>query len=110
MPHVIEPAVGLDRLMLAFITSAYAEEAVGDEVRVVMRFHEQVAPYRLAVLPLLGKPDLVAAATQLHAHLLDASAVPVDYDAAGSIGVWGRSVSPHSHIFVQANGTADTMK
>jgi glycyl-tRNA synthetase len=68
MPCVIEPAVGLDRILLAFLTDAYDEEtnvptakdkakpgeAEGD-TRVVLRLHEDLAPYKFAVLPLMKK-------------------------------------------------------
>jgi glycyl-tRNA synthetase len=66
VPHVIEPAVGVDRITLAILVSAYAEETTTDEkgqteTRVVMRFAPRVAPIKVAVFPLLrNKPPLVS--------------------------------------------------
>jgi len=53
VPHVIEPSFGVDRLMLAVITSAYAEDTVGSDTRTVLRFHPRLAPIKAAVLPLV---------------------------------------------------------
>jgi len=44
VPYVIEPAVGVDRSLLAFMCDAYAEEPDKDETRIVMRFHPSLAP------------------------------------------------------------------
>jgi glycyl-tRNA synthetase (class II) len=52
-PHVVEPAVGLDRLVLAFLSDAYHEEMVGKEMRTVLKLHPAIAPYKYAVLPLM---------------------------------------------------------
>jgi len=97
MPFVIEPAVGLDRLFLAFLTDAYAEESnvpsakdkqkQGDpegDTRVVLRLHQDLAPYKFAVLPLMKKEQLVAAAKELYDKLVTKSST--DYDDTGTIG------------------------
>ncbi|CAM4142097.1 glycine--tRNA ligase [Lacicoccus alkaliphilus] len=56
IPFVIEPALGLDRVTLAFMSDAYEEEELGNgESRTVMRFHPSLAPYKAAVLPLSKK-------------------------------------------------------
>ena len=47
VPHVIEPSFGVDRLMLAVITSAYAEDKVGSDTRTVLRFHPRLAPIKV---------------------------------------------------------------
>src|SRR5215471_3580509 len=66
VPHVIEPSAGVDRLALALICNAYAEDQAPDEkgtleARVVMRFHSRIAPIKVAVFPLLkNRPELVA--------------------------------------------------
>jgi glycyl-tRNA synthetase len=71
VPHVIEPSAGADRLALALLCNAYAEEPVTDdkgktELRTVMRFSPRIAPIQVAVFPLLkNKPDLVARARDL---------------------------------------------
>lgn len=56
IPYVIEPAVGLDRMLLAVLTEAYNEETLEDgTTREVMSFHPFLAPYKVAVLPLVKK-------------------------------------------------------
>ncbi|ELR13205.1 glycine-tRNA ligase [Acanthamoeba castellanii str. Neff] len=97
MPYVIEPAVGLDRILLAFLTDAYDEEtnvptakdkakpgeAEGD-TRVVLRLHEDLAPYKFAVLPLMKKEQLASAAKDVYDALVTKAAT--DYDDTATIG------------------------
>ncbi|MCB9541161.1 MAG: glycine--tRNA ligase [Myxococcales bacterium] len=54
-PYVIEPAAGATRGVLVYLLDAYHEETVGDDTRVVMRLHPQLAPVKVAVLPLVKK-------------------------------------------------------
>jgi glycyl-tRNA synthetase len=61
VPYVIEPAAGVDRSLLAFLTDAYHAEEVRGEKRVVLRFHPELAPVKIAVLPLLKKRDEIVA-------------------------------------------------
>jgi glycyl-tRNA synthetase len=90
VPHVIEPSAGVDRLALALICNAYAEDQAPDEKgkmesRVVMRFHPRIAPLKVAVFPLLkNKPELVAKAKAVRDLLRPH--VSVFYDEAGAIG------------------------
>ena len=90
VPHVIEPSAGVDRLILALICNAYAEEEVVDEkgakeTRVVMRFHPRVAPIKVGVFPLLkNRPELVAKALQVRDLLRPH--MNVFFDDAGAIG------------------------
>jgi glycyl-tRNA synthetase len=90
VPHVIEPAVGLDRIFLAVLTAAYAEEQVTDEkgnseLRTVLRLSPRIAPVKVAVLPLLkNKEALTERAKALHKKLQ--RRYPVFYDEAGAIG------------------------
>jgi glycyl-tRNA synthetase len=90
IPHVIEPSAGVDRLILALISSAYAEEQVTDEkgkaeTRVVMRFHPRIAPTKVAVFPLLkNKPELVKKAHEVRELLRPH--MTIYYDEAGAIG------------------------
>ena len=90
VPHVIEPSAGADRLVLALLCNAYAEEQVADEkgnkeTRVVLRFHPKVAPIKAGIFPLLkNKPELVAKALAVR-DLLRAQ-MNVYYDDAGAIG------------------------
>jgi glycyl-tRNA synthetase len=90
VPHVIEPSAGVDRLALALICNAYAEDTAPDEkgkmeTRVVMRFHPRIAPVKVAVFPLLkNKPELVKKAREVRDLLRPH--VTVFYDEAGAIG------------------------
>jgi glycyl-tRNA synthetase len=90
VPHVIEPAVGVDRIMLAILCSAYAEDQMADEkgvmeTRVVLRFAPRMAPIKVAIFPLLkNKPDLVARARAVRDALR--GHMNVFYDEAGGIG------------------------
>ncbi|HET7535490.1 MAG TPA: glycine--tRNA ligase [Candidatus Didemnitutus sp.] len=90
VPHVIEPAVGVDRIFLAVLTAAYAEEDVKDEKgniekRTVLRLSPRIAPTKVAVLPLLkNKEQLTNRAKALYAKLKKRYAV--QYDDGGAIG------------------------
>ena len=55
VPHVIEPAAGVDRATLAFIADAYYEEEVEGRKRTVLRLHPKLAPVKVAVMPLVNK-------------------------------------------------------
>jgi glycyl-tRNA synthetase len=90
VPHVIEPAVGLDRIFLAVLAAGYAEEQVTDEkgnteTRTVLRLSPRIAPVKVAVLPLLkNKEALTTRAKELYKKLQRRYAV--FYDEAGAIG------------------------
>jgi glycyl-tRNA synthetase len=84
LPHVVEPAFGVDRTLLAILCSAYHEEEVKGDKRVVMRFKSHMAPYQIAVLPLSKKEELQVVAKPLFEEL--ASLWRVDYDETQSIG------------------------
>ncbi len=83
VPYVIEPSLGADRVLLAFLCNAYDEEVdeKGD-TRVVMHFHPALAPFKAAVLPLSKK--LSEKALEVYSEL--SKYFPVDFDEAGSIG------------------------
>ena len=84
-PHVIEPAAGVNRAMLAFLCDAYDEEIVADRERTVLRLHPQIAPVKAAVLPLIGKDTAMAEkARALYEQLR--RVVSVEYDDSGQIG------------------------
>ncbi|MGH7828877.1 MAG: His/Gly/Thr/Pro-type tRNA ligase C-terminal domain-containing protein, partial [Candidatus Binatia bacterium] len=55
VPYVVEPSAGADRSALAFLVDAYRQEEVRGEKRVVLRLHPELAPIKIAVLPLLKK-------------------------------------------------------
>ena len=65
MPHVIEPAAGATRTMMAFLLAAYDEDEVGGETRTVLRLHPRLAPYKVAVLPLSKKDTLTPMAREV---------------------------------------------
>src|SRR2546425_4032350 len=70
VPYVIEPSAGADRSVLAFLVDAYREEEVRGEKRVLLRLHADLAPVKIAVLPLLKKRDaIVATARELQRRL-----------------------------------------
>lgn len=86
IPHVIEPSLGVDRLILALICSAYAKDEVNGEERSLLKFHPSIAPVQVAILPLLkNKPILVETARKLYDNLLQRH-YSVQWDAAGAIG------------------------
>lgn len=84
IPHVIEPSLGVDRTLLAMLVSAYDEEEVEGDTRVVLRLPKAFAPVKIAVLPLSKKPELNAVAQPLAEKL--AKRWQVDYDETQSIG------------------------
>eukprot|EP00418_Pyrodinium_bahamense_P085794 CAMPEP_0179065960 /NCGR_PEP_ID=MMETSP0796-20121207/28734_1 /TAXON_ID=73915 /ORGANISM="Pyrodinium bahamense, Strain pbaha01" /LENGTH=339 /DNA_ID=CAMNT_0020762957 /DNA_START=431 /DNA_END=1447 /DNA_ORIENTATION=+ len=86
VPHVIEPSLGVDRLFLALLCSAYDEDEVDGEKRSLLRFEPCVAPITCAIFPLLkNKPALIEKAKDL-ANTLRMRGFNVMYDEAGSIG------------------------
>lgn len=99
IPHCIEPSFGLDRTVLAVLTDAYTEDSLGaeevdsdklsvvsKEKRVFLRLSPNVAPYRVAVFPLLrNKPALVEKAQEIYKNIK--KVIPnVDFDDNGNIG------------------------
>ena len=85
LPHVIEPSIGVDRLFLALICSAYAEDEVGGEKRVVMKFHPSMAPIKVGVFPLVkNKPEIMAKARGIYDQLK--KRYNVFWDVSGAIG------------------------
>ncbi|MCI8840085.1 MAG: glycine--tRNA ligase, partial [Oscillospiraceae bacterium] len=85
VPYVIEPSLGVERMLLAFLCNAYDEEVVDEaknDVRTVLRLHPALAPFKCAVLPLSKKLSDKAREVQaeLSKHFM------VDFDDAGSIG------------------------
>ena len=84
-PYIIEPSGGVDRSVLAFLVDAYDEEKVKDEMRVVLKLHKDLAPIKVAVLPLLkNRPEIVELAKKI-AKDLKKCFVTV-YDDTAAIG------------------------
>jgi glycyl-tRNA synthetase len=84
VPHVIEPAAGATRTMMAFLMDAYDEEEVKGEQRTVLRLHPRLAPYQVAVLPLSKKDTLTPVARDVFRRL--APHLSCDYDETQAIG------------------------
>jgi glycyl-tRNA synthetase len=85
VPYVIEPAVSIERIMVALLVDAYDEEVVGERERTVLRLHPDMAPVTAAVLPLIAKSeDMVAKARALYEDLRRRHTV--EYDDNGAIG------------------------
>jgi len=84
VPHVIEPAAGATRAMMAFLLAAYDTDVVNDETRTVLRLDHRLAPYKVAVLPLSKKETLTPTSREvlslLQRHWM------VDYDETQAIG------------------------
>ncbi|MDH3679882.1 MAG: glycine--tRNA ligase [Acidimicrobiia bacterium] len=84
VPHVIEPAAGATRTMMAFLMAGYHEEEVNNEQRTVLRLHHRIAAYKVAVLPLSKKPELSEPARELASALQEHWMC--DYDETQAIG------------------------
>ncbi len=84
VPHVIEPAAGVDRAMLAFMVDAYDEDEIEGEPRTVLRLHPQLAPVKVAVLPLVKKDGQPELAGEVYRELRER--VQAEYDEGGAIG------------------------
>ncbi|NGX63701.1 MAG: Glycine--tRNA ligase [Candidatus Anoxychlamydiales bacterium] len=85
IPHVIEPTFGLDRTILALLCDAYrVEELKNGESRVVLRFSKNIAPVKVAIFPLMKKPEL----TNLSKKIFDMikNLFVAEYDETGAIG------------------------
>ena len=83
LPYVIEPSVGLDRLVLAILCEALQEEELENDTRVVLRLDKRLAPYKVTVLPLVKKYH----SDKAHEVLKELSKkYMVSYDESGSIG------------------------
>jgi glycyl-tRNA synthetase len=84
IPHIIEPSAGVDRSFLAFLCDAYDEDIAEGETRVLLHLHPDLAPIKVAVLPLSRRENLVSLAKQIYADLR--RNLMVQYDDAQSIG------------------------
>ncbi|MGH2916539.1 MAG: glycine--tRNA ligase [Solirubrobacteraceae bacterium] len=84
VPHVIEPAGGPDRSMLAFLADAYDEDEIEGEPRTVLRLHPLLAPVKVAVLPLVRKDGQPEVAQRIHRELRER--LQVEIDTGGAIG------------------------
>jgi glycyl-tRNA synthetase len=86
VPHVIEPSLGVERTLLAVLCSAYQEDELGGEKRVVLKLPKVLAPIKVAVFPLLrNKPELVSKAREVYQLLKKANSAII-FDDNGNIG------------------------
>jgi glycyl-tRNA synthetase len=86
IPHCIEPSFGVDRSLLAVLSTAYTEDELGGEKRVYLKLSPKVAPVKVAVFPLLkNKPQLVDKAREVY-HALKKEFSAVEFDDNGNIG------------------------
>ena len=84
-PYIIEPSGGVDRAVLAFLIDAYQEEEVKEDTRVVLKLNKELAPTKVAILPLLrNRPEIVELAKKISQDLKKSFAAV--YDDTGSIG------------------------
>ena len=85
VPHVVEPAAGLTRIVLIALLDAYDDEKLEDgSERNVLRFHPRIAPITLAVFPLVKKEGMPEKSREIVKRYIDR--FPVYYDQAGAIG------------------------
>ncbi|HMF13832.1 MAG TPA: glycine--tRNA ligase [Gemmataceae bacterium] len=84
VPQVIEPSAGADRFTLAVLCEAYAEDEIGGEQRVVMRFHPRLAPIKAAIFPLVNKEGMPEKAHALYRELK--RDYNVFFDDKGAVG------------------------
>ena len=86
VPHVIEPSFGVERTIMAVLSSAYTEDVVNDEKRIFLKLPEHLAPVKFAVSPLLkNKAELVGKAREVYASLKKKYGA-VMWDDNGNIG------------------------
>ncbi len=83
-PYVIEPSGGVDRATLAFLIDAYAEEPDKDEIRVVLHFHPDLAPVKIAILPLSRNEKLKPLSQEIYSRIRRGWST--QFDDAQSIG------------------------
>lgn len=86
VPHVIEPSFGMERTVLALLISVYREDEIDGEKRSYLSFSSEIAPYKVAVSPLLkNKPELVQKAEEVFG-ILKSEFGHIVYDDNGNIG------------------------
>ena len=82
IPYCVEPAVGVERLFLTFLTDSYEEQELEKDTRIVMHLHPYLAPYKACIMPL--SKQLSEKAEAIFADL--SKSFMIEYDEAGSIG------------------------
>lgn len=85
VPYVIETSAGLTRSVLMTLCDAYSEEELSDgDKRIVLRLHPKLAPYKIAIFPLVKKVELTEIARRIYMELCDD--FHIFYDDSGTIG------------------------
>ena len=82
IPYCVEPAVGVERLFLTFLTDSYEEQELEKDTRIVLHLHPYLAPYKACIMPL--SKQLSDKADEIFADL--SKSFMIEYDEAGSIG------------------------
>ena len=90
IPYVIEPSVGVDRLMLALICDAYTEfekgrSGEGESKEILLKFNSKIAPNKIAVLPLVKNKEVITSKAKEVFELLSSSFI-TEYDETGTVG------------------------
>lgn len=83
LPHVIEPSLGVERLMMAVITESYNFDKERDNI--VLHFNGKVAPYKVAVFPLMNKEKIIEKSREIFEELID-DEISAFFDKSGAIG------------------------
>ena len=84
-PHVVEPAVSIERIFVALLCDGYHEEVVGERERTVLRLHPTVAPVKAAILPLIPRDEGMATRARALFEELRRHQI-VEHDDSGQIG------------------------
>ncbi len=83
LPHVIEPSLGVERFFMAILTESFTFDK--ERENNVLKFNPIVAPYKVAVFPLMNKPELTKVAREIYEELIDED-ITAFYDKSGSVG------------------------
>lgn len=83
VPTVIEPSVGVDRLLLALLVDSYEVEQLENEERIILKIDKNIAPYKVAILPLVKKLSIEA--RKIYQELVN-NDIATSFDETGSIG------------------------
>ena len=86
LPHVIEPAFGIDRIIWHVLDHAYHEEEKNGEPYTVLKLAPVIAPVDVVVLPLFEKDGMDVLASQIHTQICSTAGLVSMYDGSGSIG------------------------
>mgnify|MGYP006249509027 FL=1 len=86
IPHVVEPAFGIDRIIWHILDHSYQESEKEGEMYTIMRLPQLTAPYDAVVLPLFDKDGMDSMAEELRRKLSSKGVLKIDYDNSKSIG------------------------